>query len=65
MRFIIGAFGLVFIVFGSLLMNITVEDAMAKNISLRIVGGIVMLIGIITLNRVINKGRTKNDQALM
>ncbi len=36
MRFIIGAFGLVFIIFGSLLMNITVEDAMAKNITLRI-----------------------------
>jgi len=59
MRFIIGAFGLVFIIFGSLLMNITVEDAMAKNITLRIVGGIVMLIGILTLNRAINKGRSK------
>lgn len=59
MRFIIGAFGLVFIIFGSLLMNITVEDAMAKNITLRIVGGIVMLIGILTLNRAINKGRNK------
>ncbi|WP_279381300.1 hypothetical protein [Lysinibacillus fusiformis] len=40
-------------------MNITVEDAMAKNITLRIVGGIVMLIGILTLNRAINKGRNK------
>lgn len=59
MRFIIGAFGLVFIIFGSLLMNITVEDAMAKNITLRIVGGIAMLIGILTLNRAINKGRNK------
>ncbi|UNT55175.1 MULTISPECIES: hypothetical protein [Lysinibacillus] len=61
MRFIEGAVGLVFIMFGSLLMNITVEDAMTKNITLRIVGGIAMFIGIIILNRAINKGRNKTS----
>lgn len=57
MRFIEGAVGLVFIMFGSLLMNITVKDGMATNITLRIVGGIAMFIGIIILNRSIKKAR--------
>lgn len=51
MRFVKGLIGFVTILFGSLLMSITIEDAMAKNIAFKIVGALILFIGITVLQK--------------
>lgn len=61
MRFVKGLIGFVTILFGSLLMSITIEDAMAKNITLKIVGALILIIGITVLQMQIHKDKNKNS----
>lgn len=51
MKFIKRIIGLIILIFGILLLNITIKDAIIKSIILKMVGGIVMIIGIIILNK--------------
>lgn len=62
MRYLKGLFGFMLILLGSSLIAITIDDAMMKNIILRIVGAIFIFFGANTLHRQFHPNKYKTDQ---
>ena len=60
MKYLIVFISINLIFLGSTLLNITVNDELTKNITLKISGVFVMFLGIVSLVRAIKKGKLKN-----
>lgn len=55
MRYLIGFFGVLIILFGSLLMNITSETFLIRNILYKLFGAIILFVGIWVLQKQIHR----------
>ncbi|MGA3599431.1 hypothetical protein [Lysinibacillus agricola] len=55
MRYLIGFFGVLIILFGSLLMSITSETFLIRNILYKLFGAIILFVGIWVLQKQIHR----------
>ncbi|WP_391119186.1 hypothetical protein [Psychrobacillus sp. L3] len=51
---------IILIFFGSTLLNITIHGELMDNIIIKVLGGLMMLVGVVSGRRAIKKGKLKN-----
>ncbi|UED80726.1 hypothetical protein FH508_0002195 [Lysinibacillus sp. CD3-6] len=62
MTYIKGFLGFIMILFGSMLIAITIDDVLIKNILLKIIGAFLVFIGVDILHRQFHPHKYKKDQ---
>ncbi|MFJ5790663.1 hypothetical protein ACIP9G_11255 [Lysinibacillus sp. NPDC093197] len=62
MKYIKGFLGFIMMTFGSMLIAITIDDVLIKNILLRILGAFFVFIGVDILHRQLHPHKYKKDQ---
>ncbi|QFF97567.1 hypothetical protein PB01_01355 [Psychrobacillus glaciei] len=60
MKYIKVFISIILIFFGSTLLNITIRGELMDNIIIKVLGGLTMLVGVVSGRRAIKKGKLKN-----
>ncbi|WP_391206617.1 hypothetical protein [Psychrobacillus sp. L4] len=60
MKYIKVFISIILIFFGSTLLNITIHNELMDNIIIKILGGLMAIVGVVSIRRAIKKGKLKN-----